>query len=81
MTEDARRFWGWLRIAVGVLITSLCGGCTIYMTAGPVAVLLRTPGDEAAWSILDLSLLIGGVPTLAGLIFIGSGIRLLRAKR
>jgi len=65
------RFIGFVLMAIGGLITTLCGLCTIF---GIVTILThpclpRPDADKAFWGTAgrsQLVLLVGGVPTVVG---------------
>lgn len=81
MTAPVRRFWSWLLIMVGGLVTALCGTCTaFYVVAGIVDA--SHPGPENyGGAVLVAALVLGGLPTLVGALLLWWGLRLRRAPR
>lgn len=69
-------FFGVLLIAVGALIATLCGLCTLVFIGGSM-VELQSNGSRAL-SGIPLFLLIGGTPTAFGAILIWLGAMMLR---
>jgi len=64
-------------IAVGALLATLCGGCTLYFGGTTVSRMLTSHVDSGlTWVVF--ALLVGGLPTLGGLILVREGLRGLR---
>ena len=80
MSDDRlpNRWLGFFMIAIGGIIAMLCGSCT-FSLAGPqiwgaVTNTARRGAGVDAWA--ELVLLVGGLPTLAGLVLLVWGLRL-----
>lgn len=80
MTDAVRRFWSGLLIVVGGLMTALCGTCTaFYVVAGIVDA--SHPGPENYGGVvLVAALILGGLPTLVGVLLLWWGLRLRKAS-
>jgi len=68
------RFIGAAIMAVGLLIALLCGTCTAYFTFGA----LGSQGSQMF--IILLALLLGGTPTVIGVVMFRYGLNLYRGK-
>ena len=80
MSDDRlpNRWLGFFMIAIGGLITALCGSCT-FSLAGPTiwdAVTHKAHEANGAELWLELVLFVGGLPTLAGVFLFVWGLRL-----
>jgi hypothetical protein len=74
------KFFGVMLIALGALLAGLCGLCTLVVAGGS----LSMPADQqgyGAGGMVGIALLLGGVPTVFGLLMIFAGVMLLRAGR
>lgn len=80
------RFFGYVLMAVGALIVTLCGGCTVYFFGTSIWTSLSGArdhgghsGDESVSGIVVafISIFVGGLPTAAGvaLFFAGAGMK------
>ncbi len=77
--EPVALFFGWLLMVVGALVTLLCGGCTVVVWVIAFSGGLGGPGQLGAiLNMIAISLVIGGVPTLIGMVLIWAGWRLTR---
>jgi ABC-type branched-subunit amino acid transport system permease subunit len=72
------RFLGVLLIAVGALMAGLCGLCTLAIVG---STLLQSNGQAESLAYLPIVLLLGGAPTVFGLLAIWAGVVLVRVKR
>ena len=80
MSDDRlpNRWLGFFMIAIGGLITALCGSCTLMFAnpkmwdSGASSSMINT--DAPAWLILVM--FAGGLPTLAGVFLFVWGLRL-----
>jgi hypothetical protein len=70
------KFIGGALMAVGGLIAALCGTCTLIFAGASVMDSFRNPGDLL--SILLLVGIVGGLPTLIGVLLFRWGRRLRR---
>jgi len=58
--DPMRRFFGWLLFAVGLLMMTLCGLCTlVFMVSGLVS--------SGGQGLAATAMFIGGIPTAMGL--------------
>lgn len=71
-----RRFFGAALMAVGGLIAALCGSCTVILSVAMIVESLNYPRE--LFSMLLMFLVVGGVPTLLGLMLFCWGRRLRR---
>jgi hypothetical protein len=76
MTENLRRFWTNAMIAVGGLMTALCGTCTAFWLVAGLSG-MADGGEEAAYGqlIVLLALITGGIPTLFGGLLLWVGLK------
>jgi hypothetical protein len=81
MTDDARSFWALSLITMGGLITALCGSCTAYFVGNAVLALIHG-GYDAGFApfVLVIAAVLGGVPTLLGVLLLIEGFRQRRRK-
>ena len=76
--RTAARFFGALLIVGGALIAALCGLCTLLF----VGVGMSNGGSGGEGSgLVELALILGGVPTVFGGLLIWGGIALIRGAR
>ncbi|MEW5685641.1 MAG: hypothetical protein AB1942_12040 [Pseudomonadota bacterium] len=73
------RFVGAAMMAVGGLIAALCGSCTLVITIAMIAQSLDSLGDVA--QVFPIFLVVGGIPTLLGVLLFAWGRRLRRPPR
>ncbi|PZQ65315.1 MAG: hypothetical protein DI570_02405 [Phenylobacterium zucineum] len=75
MTPQVRRYLGAGLMAVGALVTALCGGCGALFAGG--ALIGLASGDDAglATTILAAAAVLGGLPALAGFLLFTLGRR------
>ena len=80
MSDDRlpNRWLGFFMIAIGGIITALCGSCT-FSLAGPtiweaVTNTRHQATEQDAWA--SMTLIVGGLPTIAGLVLLVWGLRL-----
>jgi hypothetical protein len=73
-SRSTERFIGAALMAIGGLVATLCGACTAIFTVGSLASALRESGSSAA-SLFMMALVIGGVPTLAGVFVFRTGLQ------
>lgn len=75
---------GGLLLAVGLLIATLCGACTLLIAAG-VLMSAFQPNASMQLSLVLLGLMvpaiIGGIPTAIGIALVAVGWRMLRRPR
>lgn len=66
-------------IAIGALMATLCGGCTLWWVAISVGAEMRpNPSHYEAglgWVIAIFALLVGGLPTLGGVVLLREGLK------
>jgi hypothetical protein len=74
-----RRLFGWLLIAIGGLIATLCGLCTLAFVFIGVASSAQSSGGGAG--LVGLALIVGGIPIALGVGLIFLGRWLLRSGR
>ena len=69
-----------LLMAVGALMIALCGGCTLFI-AGATLPGILTGARDASYGgpLLILSLFLGGLPALLGVVLFRAGLRHYRA--
>ncbi|TAJ74598.1 MAG: hypothetical protein EPO51_00645 [Phenylobacterium sp.] len=81
MSDRTTRFVAGGLVAVGGLMVLLCGSCTLIFGGGGLIGLLR--GEDAGLSgfILGTALIVGGLPTGAGLLLLVNGLRSWKANR
>ena len=75
------RMGAYIMLTFGGLLTLLCGGCTLLFLLPMLGAVLMGQGGEAAQEALVFSivpLVIGGVPTAAGVLLLVIGSRTLR---
>ena len=80
MSDDRlpNRWLGFFMIAIGGMITALCGSCTLLLAfpkawdSDASSSMINT--DAPSWLILVM--LVGGLPTIAGLVLLVWGLRL-----
>jgi hypothetical protein len=73
-----QKFMGGLLMAVGGMIATLCGACTLYFA---VISFFQRGGEFAGPGMLVLILPVGGIPTLIGALLAWQGWRLYRPTR
>ena len=79
---NAGQFFGVLLIAVGALVATLCGLCTLVVIGISVATPSSNgPQDYGGGGMIPVALLLGGVPAIFGGLMIWGGIALLRSGR
>lgn len=79
MTEGpGRNVFTWALIAVGALITTLCGLCTLSFAGMG---LLERDSSEYGGMVLAFALVIGGVPTVVGALILAWGVRRRASRR
>ncbi len=69
MSDASRRFFANLLMAVGGLMTILCGGCTVFFLGTAILTSLRGSEGSNASDALSLgisAILVGGMPTVVG---------------
>jgi len=73
MSDKITRFVAGALIVVGGLMVLLCGSCTLVFGGGGLVGLVR--GEDAGLSgfILATALVVGGLPTSAGLLLLVNG--------
>jgi hypothetical protein len=87
--KSEKLFSAYVLIAVGTLITVLCGGCTVLSLGILIwgfitAILQQNPGANQAGDLiravpsLAIPIVVGGLPTAVGVMMILSGRRLMR---
>ena len=74
--RTAARFFGALLIVGGALIAALCGLCTLLFVGVGVS-----GGSGGGSGLVELALILGGVPTVFGGLMIWGGIALIRGAR
>jgi len=72
----AARFFGALLIVGGALIAALCGLCTLLFVGVGVS-----GGPQQSSGLVELALILGGVPTVFGGLLIWGGVALIRGAR
>lgn len=65
--SDRNQYDAWFQVVAGALIAGLCGVCTFNVVTGQ---------DDYGFNVLGW--VIGGAPTVMGLVFVGLGVRNLR---
>ncbi len=69
-------------LAVGALLLTLCGTCTLYVGGGGLWSILSGKEDRSLGGvILVTALVIGGLPTLGGLVLVLEGLKRVRRSR
>jgi hypothetical protein len=85
-----QRFFGYVLIAVGGLITVLCGGCTTIWFGGVVwnAILSGVHGNlnfgrfvTGFGALAVITMIVGGLPTAVGVVLFVIGRRMARDER
>ncbi len=85
-----QRFFGYVLMAVGGLITVLCGGCTIIWFGGVLwnAVLSGIHGDgdlsgyvRGLGALVVITMVVGGLPTAIGMALFVAGRRMAKNER
>ncbi|HTX48758.1 MAG TPA: hypothetical protein VME40_05140 [Caulobacteraceae bacterium] len=71
----AGRFFGWLLVVSGALITLVCGSCTLTLVSPSFS---AARADQNTQLLAVIALFIGGIPTLAGLAMAATGALILR---
>jgi hypothetical protein len=81
MSDKVTRFVAGALIAVGGAMVLLCGSCTLIFGGGGLFGLLG--GEDAGLSgfILVTALVVGGIPTVAGVILLLNGLKSWKANR
>ena len=76
------RLLGYLMMAVGGLIAALCGSCTLFLIGETVLQIITyetstsfMPAPLFALPSIFIALLVGGAPTVAGVVLFVSGLR------
>lgn len=77
--KPVQAFFGFLLLAVGLLMAGLCGLCTGAFIVGGLSSLGRNVGD--AGGIVLMALVVGGIPTVMGVGLFIAGRELLRGAR
>lgn len=75
------RFIAGAETAVGVLILTLCGGCTLLLTGESLIAALSDTRNAAALVGVPLYAVIGGAPAFGGFLLMRDGYRRYRAAR
>lgn len=81
MSDDLRSFWAWLVLTMGGLIVLLCGPCTLFFGGGALFELLRGGDPSLAGFILAVALILGGIPTVGGVVLVINGFQSLQKMR
>lgn len=79
--SDSRSFWIWLVFSLGLVIVLLCGPCTLLFGGGALISLLRGEDGQLAGMILVTALVIGGVPTVGGIVLMRNAWSSLKKER
>ncbi len=70
------RFFGALTMAVGALIFSLCGLCTLGVAGSTILSAMRYPmGAASIFNVMLFTTILGGLPTLGGFMVMRFGWR------
>jgi hypothetical protein len=76
------RFVTGLMLTIGVLFLTLCGTCTLYVGGSGLWSLLSGRDDRSLGGImLVTALVVGGLPSLGGLVLVLEGLKRLRRSR
>jgi hypothetical protein len=77
VSPTLRRFWTWVLIVAGGLMLLLCGSCTAWwMTEAIGEIRNPAPGYEGLGElVLLITLIVGGFPTVLGLLFLLLGLK------
>lgn len=67
-------FAGNFMVAIGVLIIFLCGGCTLAFSL-PMLIQAISSGSAKGLGYLMVPLIVGGLPTLIGVMMVRAGLR------
>jgi hypothetical protein len=82
--QTGQRFVGGCLLAVGLLIATLCGACTLLLAGG---ILVSVIGARSAAQVsmflpsLAIPVIIGGIPTAVGVTLAVIGWRMLRRPK
>lgn len=81
MSDRLTRFIAGALVAIGGLMVLLCGSCTVVFGGGGLVALIR--GEDAGLStfILAVALIVGGLPTAAGVVLLVNGWKSWQANR
>ena len=80
--DATARFVGAGTIAAGLLVVALCGSCTAAFVGGLVwSAISGDPGAGAVPFLMPIPLIIGGGPTLGGILLVRRGLRRRRNAR
>ncbi|WP_068876324.1 MULTISPECIES: hypothetical protein [unclassified Phenylobacterium] len=81
MSDRLTRFVAGALVAIGGLMVLLCGSCTLVFGGGGLVALIR--GEDAGLStfILITALMVGGLPTAAGVVLLVNGWKSWQANR
>lgn len=80
-SPEVRRLLGSAMVAVGILMASLCGLCTLLVGGSGLIASVHYGGWGEAAPMLALALLVGGVPTAIGALLVRSGLRMRRPRK
>lgn len=78
---QAERFFGSALMAIGALIGGLCGACTLFFAVGTVWSAFANPGGMGSLNFLVVPIMVGGLPTFAGVSLFLAGLRRYRGGR
>jgi hypothetical protein len=85
MTDNrpVRRFFAYVLMVVGGLITVLCGGCTALALLGALQLNSTPHASYEAWGppLGVAALIIGGLPTAIGIVMFVIGRRMSKDER
>lgn len=78
MSDGTKRFIAGALVAMGVVMVLVAGPCTAFFGGGALVEMIRGGDASLGGFILAVSLIFGGLPTVAGVVLIINGWRSLR---
>jgi hypothetical protein len=79
--KSVQRFFGYVLMAVGGLITMLCGGCTALVLFAAIQLYFTPHASYETWGppLGVAALIVGGIPTAVGIVLFVLGRRMAKA--
>jgi hypothetical protein len=80
VSDKVSGFIGAAMLGVGALMAVLCGSCTLLTGGDSLVSLVQGKDVGLSWFVLALAVLVGGVPTAAGVLLAVNGWKILKAR-
>lgn len=81
MSDRLTRFVAGALVAMGGLMVLLCGSCTLVYGGGGLVSLIRGEDTGLSIFIVATALIVGGLPTAAGVVLLVNGWKSWQANR